>query len=289
MQNICLQYESIGKIASGQDGAIWGDWLFRFDGNGSCRVYSLPDIREKAFFWLDRLDEWCPHSNAVFFGPQRWLPGDEFPLLYTNLYNTYSSAANRREGVLCVYRLTREGEVFSSELVQIIRIGFTENRDLWKSLDGKGDVRPYGNFLADCDRGKLIAFVMRDREKVTRYFEFDLPDCRAGDLCTACGLRIVTLKEEDILACFDGEYANYLQGGCCHHGRLYSLEGFNASGENPSNPPRIQIMDTVNRVQLGAVDLYGAGLTVEPEWIDFREDDLLYCDAAGNLYRLDIQ
>ena len=289
MKEYSLQYQLMGKISHGQDGAIWGDRLFRFNGDGSCRVFSLPDCRELAFFWLDRLEEWCPHSNAVFFGGQRWLPGDEFPLLYTNLYNTYAASANRREGTLCAYHLTREGEVFTAELVQIIRIGFVEDLARWKSLEGKGDFRPYGNFVWDNRQNRLIAFVMRDKEHVTRYLDFDMPDCRAGDLCTACGLRIVTLRESDVCGMYDGEYATLLQGACCRNGRLYSVEGATSSGENPAMPPRLQIMDTDRRAQLGAVDLYAAGLTNEPEFIDFWGDVLVYADHVGNVYRFTLE
>ncbi len=98
------------------------------------------------------------------------------PLLYANVYNSYQERADRREGVLCVCRLRETENGFASRFVQVIRIGFAEDRSLWKSLEGDGDVRPCGNFAVDAERGLLKAFVMRAREPATRYFVFDLPD-----------------------------------------------------------------------------------------------------------------
>jgi len=285
MQEYTMQFEFQWKISRGQDGAIWGDYLFRFDADGSCKVYSICDRQLIGAFVLDQIARWQPHSNAVSFGPDRYAPEDEFPLLYTNLYNTYSGAEDRREGVCCVYRLMRCGTVFTTTLVQIIRIGFVEDRTLWKSLEGNGDVRPYGNFVVDADHRRFYAFVMRDREHVTRYFSFDLPAVTDGVRCDCCGAQVVTLEEADIRTMFDGEYANYLQGACCHQGILYSVEGFTVrEGETAANPPRLQRIDMVRQKTLGAVDLCALGLRQEPEWIDFRQDTLYYCDCMGNLY-----
>ena len=62
----------------GQDGAIYGDYLFRFSNNGICRVFSIKELKEEsdapatlpqlALFTLDRASEISPHSNAVVFG-----------------------------------------------------------------------------------------------------------------------------------------------------------------------------------------------------------------------------
>jgi len=78
-----------GTVAPGQDGAVWGDFLFRFDHKGHCHVYDLTgeDIPKVGSFRLDRWETLCPHSNSVSFGADYWTEGDEFPLLYSNIYN----------------------------------------------------------------------------------------------------------------------------------------------------------------------------------------------------------
>ena len=39
-----MKIEYFGKIISGQDGAIFKDYLFRFDAQGGCSVYLLDKI-----------------------------------------------------------------------------------------------------------------------------------------------------------------------------------------------------------------------------------------------------
>ena len=69
-----MEIKKIGKIGGGQDGAIWGDELFRFDARGNCAVYDLAslagadadsELAPLARFTLDRAEEIAPHSNAV--------------------------------------------------------------------------------------------------------------------------------------------------------------------------------------------------------------------------------
>lgn len=84
------------------------------------------------------------------------------------------------EGTCCVYRLKRAGIQFRSKLVQVIRVGFVDNTDYWKSHGDVVDVRPYGNFVVDIDHNKLYVFTMRDCDRVTRYFAFDLPEVSEG-------------------------------------------------------------------------------------------------------------
>lgn len=276
----------IGKICSGQDGAICGEMLFRFSTRGACTVYELSQLGKSAElspiaeFMLDRSDEIAPHSNAVFFGSEYYAEGDEFPLLYSNIYNNYKNAEDQLLGVLCVYRIIREGEVFFSKLVQLIEIGFTADRSLWRSGAGD-DVRPYGNFIADTASGKLYAFVMRDAEESTRYFEFDMPPVRAGNICDRFGVPRAVLGRDDIISSFDAPYHNFIQGAACRDGLIYSLEGF---GEKIH--PMVRVIDTERREQIFCEDLYEMGLQIESEFIDFLGDMIVYSDAHGNLFEL---
>lgn len=270
-----MKLTKIGQIAAGQDGAIWGNLLFRFEGNGVCHVYGLDTLEKVSEFSLDQTQVWMPHSNAVMFGCEYWAAGDEFPLLYTNVYNTYAREADRRVGVCCVYRLTREGNTFHARLVQTIAIGFAEDESLWCS-EGRTDLRPYGNFTIDRDRGIYYGFTMRDADQTTRYFAFRLPKLADGEA--------VTLTPGDILDRFDCPYHRFLQGACCHQGLIYSLEGFTGDAQNP---PALRIISPKERKQLLYVPLEDYGFTVEPELIDFRDGRCYCADCKGGLYTIE--
>ena len=285
-----MKIERLGKIAGGQDGAIWKDYLFRFDADGSCRVFRFSDcidvsLDEKvpvASFKLDRADSFVPHSNAVVFGREYYSPEDEFPLLYSNIYNNYARTDDPQKGVVCVYRLQRNGVQFSTTLVQVIEIGFVED-DCWKSQNVV-DIRPYGNFVIDCDKAVYYAFTMRDEEQTTRYFSFPLPKAADGEMDEKLKVRRVILNKEDILEQFDCEYHRFIQGACFYNGKIYSVEGFT---NNEQNPPALRIIDTVNKRQEKKVLFAEYVPNIEPEWIDFKDDVCYYSDNQGNFYRIE--
>lgn len=267
-----------GTISPGQDGAIWGNLLFRFESRGQCHVYDLSreGFPEVDTFLLDRWETLCPHSNSVSFGAEYWADGDEFPLLYSNIYNNYAKAENRLEGVCCVYRIFRENGAFQSTLVQLLKVCFVNDDSLW----GIGNnIRPYGNFVVDRENRILYAFTMRDQEQTTRYFAFPLPDARAG--FQDGWARICTLKEP--LFYFDTPYHRFVQGACVHRGRILSLEGFTGSTENP---PAIRVIDPQERRQVDFCLCKDLGSDVEPECVDFQGETCWYSDSEGNLYEL---
>ena len=106
------QIKKIANIARMQDGAIWDKYLFRFGADGLCIVYDMDNLGtaemeapELCRFWLDKIELIKPHSNAVVFGSSYYAPEDEFPLLYSNIYNNYARAENQMVGVCCVYRI----------------------------------------------------------------------------------------------------------------------------------------------------------------------------------------
>jgi len=273
-------FEHIWNMEKGQDGAIYGDYIFRFDAKGEGKVYSAAEKKMISTFSLGQLDVLVPHSNAVCFGTEFYQEQDEFPLMYSNIYNNYSKEEDRLEGVCCVYRLTREGKEFQATLVQVIRIGFVEELDYWKSLEGTGDVRPYGNFVVDTDHKKLYAFTMRDKEMITRYFSFALPKLAEGEYSEAYGVNVVTLQISDIETQFDCPYSRYIQGACCHENKIYSVEGFS----NDENPPKMRIIDLEAKREVKIIDFYEMGLKVEAEFVDFYKDQLYYSSADGCVY-----
>lgn len=280
-----MEITKLGEIVSGQDGSIWGGHLFRFDEKGDCTVYKTNDISCNSIpicqFKLDKSDLIVPHSNSVMFGNKYYNENDEYPLLYSNIYNNYANSDNKMKGLTCVYRLQKNGDSFSTTLVQLIEIGFTED-SLWKS-QGSDDVRPYGNFAIDKENSLYYAFTMRDEEKCTRYFSFNLPDINSGIYDDKLGVKKVILNKEDIINHFDCEYHRYIQGACLHDGIIYSLEGFS---NDKSNPPAIRLIDTKEKKQKAVYYFLDYGLTIEPEFIDFENEKCYYIDNHGNSYTI---
>lgn len=284
-----MKIKKIGKISSGQDGAIRGDLLFRFDEKGNGTVYDLSDISENSrpvgAFNLDPTGKLLPHVNAAMFGTEYAESDDEFPALYVNVYNNYADAKDPLKGVSCVYRITREGAVFSASLIQLIEIGFTENASLWKASEEKDGPRPYGNFAIDRERGRYYAFTMRNETLGTRYFAFSLPALADGKWDDTYGVYRVTLEEKDILSYFDCPFHRYIQGASLKDGKIYSLEGF---GESAENPPALRVIDLINERQESCTLLADFGLSREPEFIDFTQDGACYyADNPGNLYLIE--
>lgn len=280
-----ITFEHIWDMEPGQDGAIYGDFLLRFGRDGICNVYSMPEGNKYSKFTLDKADVLMPHSNSVCFGTEFYDTSDEFPLLYSNVYNNYSKSADRQEGTCCVYRIVRNENVFTSKLVQVIKIGFIKNSDYWISGGEIEDIRPYGNFVVDIDNGKLWVFTMRDGNYTTRYFSFDLPKATYGTYNEKYGANVVILDIEDIKSHFDCEYSRYIQGACYYGNKIFSLEGFSSE----KNPPKLQIIDLSKKEQICTVDLWGMGLVIEPEFIDFYEGTCYYSDAKGAVYKFDFR
>lgn len=283
----------LSSIRHGQDGAIWGDLLFRFNARGVCYVHNIKEpqsinpttgkLDTFATFTLDRASEIVPHSNAVMFGNEYYCEGDEFPLLYSNVYNNCAKEEDQNKGVCCVYRLQRNGCTFSTTLVQLIEIGFTENTALWATAGEQPDVRPYGNFTIDRERSIYYAFTMRDATRTTRYFSFVLPKAQDGITDARLGIKKVTLDTTDIIGYFDCPYHQFMQGACCHDGKIYSVEGFSDS----KRPAVLRVVDPTAQRQELCVNLAQLGLDIEPEFIDFHGDTCYYSDAHGRLYRFE--
>ena len=286
-----MTIRQIAKIRPGQDGAIWKNELFRFNHKGDCLVYDLSDIEADTVkeimpigsFRLDKADLIVPHSNSVSFGTEFFAPDDEYPLLYSNVYNNYAKAENQLIGVCCVYRLQRTDNGYQTTLVQLVEIGFVEDPLLWKAYSDRDGVRPYGNFVVDCQGGYYYAFVMRNETLGTRYFKFKIPSLCDGEIDPIYGARRVVLTPEDVLEAFDCPYHRFIQGAIAHNNRIYSTEGF----EDEINRPAIRVIDLLKKREERYVDLWEMGYRVEPEMIDFYNGECYYSDANGNLYAVD--
>ncbi len=263
---------SVTTIDGGQDGAIYNGYIFTFDALGVCKVYSVADYSQIDSFTLDKADIIPPHSNSVCFGSTYYNDGDAYPLLYSNIYNNDPTMP----GVVNVYRLVQNGTMFSSTLVQIIKISFT-NGEQW----GSG-VRPYGNFVVYTDNDDLWAFVMDDMTHTTKFFSFDIPGLEQGIYSSKYGCRVVNLEYIDVKQTFSTSRFNFIQGCCYYNGRLYSCEGFT---DDATNIPAIRVVDLKKGVLETTINLPSElGLILEPEFLSVYEDLLYYKDISGNLY-----
>lgn len=281
----------IGRMDFGaQDGAVWGDFLFRFNEKGLCRVFDASVLAEKedgidlpliTEFTLGGTECIVPHCNAVTFGCDFYAEGDLFPLLYANVYNNYANAEDRHIGMCCVYRIVWDGNSFSAALVQLLKIGYADERGLWLSEGDTADVRPYGNFVIDREHRRLHAFVMRDGDSTTRYFTHRLPAVTEGVRSEVYGVPVVTLAKEDILASFDAPYHLYMQGACCEDGRIWSSEGF---GFHADIPPVLRVIDPAEQRQIAYCNLAELGYAGEAEWIGFHRGRCYYSDGNGALF-----
>lgn len=288
-----MKFTETSQARTGQDGAIFGNLMFRFNTRGGCTVYDVseigksvdecPELRVLAEFSLSENDPVIPHANSAVFGAEYFEEGDEFPLLYLNVYNNYAKEENKHEGECCVYRLTRSEGTFSAELVQLIKIGFTGDRVLWRSAGDCEDKRPYGNFVIDNEKHILHVFTMRDADNKTRYFSFKLPSVRDGEICD-CGIRRVVLGKDDIIKYFDVGYHLFVQGACCHNGKIYSTEGFGAD-----IPPVIRVIDPEREIEIESANLADIGYPTEAEFIDFKDGECYYGDAHGLMLKVEFE
>lgn len=285
-----MEILKIAKIAGGQDGAVYGKELFRLDHGGRGVVYHVPTLPQDGSEAtpVATLRLFCdaglvPHSNAVFFGKEKYEEGDPYPLLYTNIYNNDAGKPEPHLGMLCAYRLFLEGGEVVGRLVQVIRVGFCEDPTLWRASRAGHGVRPYGNFILDPDAGRLYAFTMRNEALGTRFFAFPMPPTRAGVPSAIAGVREVVLLPGDILARFDMPFYRFVQGACVHRGQIYSTEGFT---NDEKNRPAIRVIDPATATER-YIDLLSLGIKEEPEMIDFSDGVCYYSDLYGTLYTVD--
>jgi hypothetical protein len=277
----------IGAANNGpwQEGAISGGNLFVLNHAGQGAVFSLDKKEQIGSFTLDKRAALNPHANSVVFSSTYYEEGDKYPLMYVNVYNNYAHQRERFRGYCMVYRILEDKSGFSTKLVQVINIGFTEDLNMWKSLENNGDVCGYGNFVVDTDNNKLYAFVMRDANKTTRFFEFDLPQIADGEKNLRYGCNLVTLEADDIKNQFDTEYFEYIQGCDYLNGMILSAEGL---GYGAAGNVTLRLVDLKTQRVIKAYDPTTAGLYNEPEVIAVDPDTkkVYFSGSDGQLRQL---
>jgi hypothetical protein len=142
------------------------------------------------------------------------------------------------------------------------------------------------NFI-DTDEKMFYAFVMRDKEKQTRFFKFCIPSLSEGEYTERYGCNVVTLNVGDIKSSFDLEYFNYLQGCCYFDGKIISVEGF---GAQSSAEPALRIIDVHSQKLINTYHLTLSGLLKEPEIVsvDTSNGKIYYAAADGVLRILNL-
>lgn len=281
-----LQQEELANLSAFQrngvqDGEAFGDRLFLFTDDGVCNVYDANTAELVDSFLLGSREYITPHVNSASFSDRYYAPGDEYPLLYTSVYNNLTPQNTQILGFCCVYRITETDGRFASELVQLIWVSFVGDRELWMSP--QSNERPYGNFVVDTEQDMLYAFVPRDDSQTTRFFGFALPDPNAGNDSSTYGCKLLYLNAEDILRRFDVGYFSSPQGCTYGNGKIYSVEGF---GSVNTVPPFLRVVDVQTGTLELSVNLGQLGLDREPETVTFRDGELLFLATDMLLRRL---
>lgn len=253
-----------------QDGEVFGDRLFVFDAAGKMNVYDVNTGKHLGACYLGSKELLMPHVNSASFSNQYYAEGDAYPLIYTSMYNNLNPLNQYMLGTCCVYRITESAGQFSTQLVQVIRIGFIGDANLWTPYN---DSRPFGNFVVDTDRNMLYAFVPRDQSSTTRFLGFALPKPDAGTYKAEYGCNQVILQASEVKNQFSVPYISSPQGCAYADGKIYSVEGF---GIHESAPPFLRVIDVETGVMVRSVNLGQVGLEKEPETITVGSDGQLY-------------
>ncbi len=227
-------FERQGRTAPQQGMELGGRWLFCLEDGGNVNVYDFRklDPTPAASFPLasSRPDN---HANNAEFGVER-KKGASFPLMYV----TNGKVGSDIEWVCYVESITRRGRIFSSELVQTIKLDISG----WEAA-GLDPVFGAPSWLVDRERKALWVFSAHKRTtpQVTkdpsenRYIatKFRIPKLSEGP--------VVRLTAEDVLDQkvfpFD---AWFTQAGCMRDGKIYYCFGVG----RPGRPSLLRIYDT---------------------------------------------
>lgn len=207
--------------------------------------------------------------------------GDIFHI-YSNIYNNYSSAEDKHIGECCVYNVGGDGKIWSNTLVQLLKIGFINDTNLWPAAT---EVRPYGNFVVDNDNQFLYAFVMYSSKSLTYWYKFALPEVSEGKWNETYGCKVKTLTENEILDSWTTPLQNYVQGACVYDGLIWSTEGF--TGTSGANLARMRVIDPSKKSEIAVFNFFSDGDPVEPEFIEFYNGSCYY-GSLQQMYLLEL-
>ena len=263
------------------DGSFWKAQVGENDKGGTVvklRAYPADSfMRTGTLLTLDRSGSLTPHCNSLCFRER-----ENETWLYANVYNSYEGQKNLHAGECLVYRIGTDSKgQYTSSLTQQIKIGFTDNEALWPA---DWQSRPYGNFIVDEENDLLYVYVMDYKADALRWFTFALPDPEAGAV-NKNGWHELTLTEEMLLADWQTEMGDVIQGCCVYNGRIWTTEGGYYS--NGGWRAAIRVIDPEEQKTVMYFDLSGDGLAAESEAIAARNGEIYYASSRA-LYRLEL-
>ena len=159
----------------------------------------------------------------------------------------------------------------SDTMVQILKIGFTDNADLWTVTD----TRPYGNFIADGENGFLYVCVTDNDTNATKWHKFNLPSVDEGIYDSNYDCLVKTLGESDIIESWTTSYAVTPQGCCYFDNKLWLLHGGGVK-DSGYGDAKLLVVDLNTKTIIATIDFAEADIKAEPESIDFYNDEWYY-------------
>lgn len=261
-------------LANMQDGDIYDGKLFVADANGTIYIKGAANGTAVQTMALDKKDVIKPHGNTVCFSTRN---GNLH--LYTNIYNNYKNETDKHIGECCVYLLTESGGAWSNALVQIIKVGFTDNTDYWPVST---EPLIWGNFVVDDVNNLLYVYVLNSALNKVQWYKFDLPAVTDGTTNSTYGCPVYTLDTNAILDSWVTPYTQYIQGGCVHDGLIWSTAG----ADGKWGTARTDVIDPSKKAVVANFSFYTDDNAVEPELIAFDGSTCYYSDIQ-TMFRLD--
>ena len=270
--------EQIGNIGfsnyTPQSLCIYGDELFHmYTGGDYTRGYfGVYNLQTKTLSGVFEMDSDTPyiHCNSACFGNKQ-NASDAYPLMYVNSY--MDNAVGK--GVCFVEKIIKDGNTYTTEQVQKIRIDFAD-QEIWTGETVNPSTLAAGNWIVDTVGNRLIAYTTQGFDR-TRFFLFELPDLTESE---------VVLSQSDILDYFDVAYIANIQDACLHNGMIYLNAGINWGDYD--RILRLYVINLSGRSIVSEIHLEQIPLlNDEPEGVDYYDGSLIMSRVSKQLIKLD--
>ena len=270
--------EQIGNIGfsnyTPQSLCIYGDELFHMytGGDYTCGYFGVYNLQTKTLSGVFEMDSDTPyiHCNSACFGNKQ-NASDAYPLMYVNSY--MDNAVGK--GVCFVEKIIKDGNTYTTEQVQKIRIDFAD-QEIWTGETMNPSTLAAGNWIVDTVGNRLIAYTTQGFDR-TRFFIFELPALTETE---------VVLSQSDILDYFDVAYIANIQDACLHNGMIYLNAGTNWGDYD--RILRLYVINLSGRSIVSEIHLEQIPLlNDEPEGIDYYDGSLIMSRVSKQLIKLD--
>jgi hypothetical protein len=287
-----ITFSEVMEIGSWQEGAIFDNKLFAFNFGGRAAVFDLSTKEKIADITVDDGLLMALNPSSVCFSSQYYDEKDKYPLIYANIagFGNFSGGwgvmPRGMEGTCFAFRILETDDGFKMQLVQAIKIGFTDDTELWGSSYGYRRGSSSANFVIDTDNNQLYVYVTCADLNVTRFFKFDLPKLDAGEQNVYYDCKEVTLNKEDIKEQFDLQPFYAMQGCDYIGGKVISAEGM---GGTTYVPTVIRVVDLKTKEVVRSFNPTVLGVLGEPSIIatDTENGDVYYATTGGELRKVE--